>query len=35
VFEYKGFRFSKTKEIETRNITKEKLWEALKEANLQ
>ena len=34
VFDYKGFRFSKTKETETRNITKEKLWEALKKANL-
>ena len=33
-FDYKGFRFSKTKEIETRNITKEKLWEALKMANI-
>ena len=34
MFDYKGFRFSKTKEIETRNITKEKLWEALKNAGL-
>jgi len=33
-FDYDGFRFSKTKEIETRNITKEKLWEALKKANI-
>ena len=33
-FDYNGFRFSKTKEVETRNITKEKLWEALKKANL-
>jgi len=33
-FEYNGYRFSKTKETETRNITKEKLWDALKKANL-
>ena len=33
-FEYNGFRFSKTQESETRNVTKGKLWDALSIANI-
>jgi len=33
-FEHSGYKFSKTKETETRNMTKEKLWDALKKADL-
>ena len=28
-FEYDGYKFSKTKEVEAKTISKEKLWEAL------
>jgi len=33
-FEHNGFKFSKTQESETRNVTKGKLWDALTSANI-
>jgi len=33
-FEHNGFKFSKTQESETRNVTKGKLWDALAIANI-
>ncbi len=33
-FEYNGFKFSKTQESETRNVTKDKLFDALSRANI-